>query len=111
MKTKIIAVSGILIAMNLLIGLLLSAYSGFNLLFSTVVLLVSAALVYLVHSIRVSDAIKVSFTLLFTLSGLIKYILSLVSPDHLVDNWGVIACIVITAFEVMLLVVYRKRQL
>ena len=109
MKTKILTISGIMIATNLLIGLLLSAYSAFNLLFTTVMLLLSAALVYTVNSIRVSDAIKVSFTLLLCLSGFIKFALGLFAPEHLQDNWCLIACVIITVFEVIMLVVYRKK--
>ncbi len=109
MKTKILTIYGILVVTNLLVGLLLSAYSSFNLLLTTAILLLNAALIYTVNSIRVSDAIKVSFTLLLCLSGLIKFLLGLVAPGHPQDNWCLIACIVITVFEVGMLVVYRKR--
>ncbi len=109
MKTKILTISGILVATNLLIGLLLSAYSAFNLLLTTIMLLLSAALIYTVNSIRVSDAIKVSFTLLLCLSAFIKFALTLFAPKHLQDNWCLIACVVITVFEVVMLVVYRKK--
>lgn len=109
MKTKILTISGIMIATNLLIGLLLSVYSAFNLLFTTVMLLLSAVLVYTVNSIRVSDAIKVSFTLLLCLSGFIKFALGLFAPEYLQDNWCLIACVVITVFEFIMLVAYSTK--
>lgn len=109
MKTKILTISGILIATNLLIGLLLSAYSAFNLLLTTSMLLLSAAIVYMVNAIRVSDAIKVSFTLLLCLSAFVKFALGLLAPEHLQDNWCLITCVVIMVFEVVMLVVYCKK--
>lgn len=110
MKHKVITICGILVAVNLLIGLLLSAYSAFNLIFTTLVLLVGSALIFAVNTARVSDAIKVSFTLLFTMSCFVKFILGLIAPEHLQDNWCLIACIVITLFEIVMLVVYHKKQ-
>ena len=110
MKSKIIAVSGVLVVTNLLIGLLLSVYNSFNLLFTTLVLAVSATLIYAVNSIRVNDAIRVSFTILLTLTCFIKFILGLFAPEHLQDNWYLIACIVITLFEMIMLVAYHKKQ-
>ena len=110
MKSKIIAVGGALIAMNLLIGLLLSFYGAFNLWFSTLVLLLGTALVYGVNSIRINDAAKVSLIMLFTISCFVKFILGLIAPKQLQNNWCLVACIVITAFEVLILVVYHKKQ-
>lgn len=109
MKTKILTICGLILATNLLIGLLLSAYSVFNLLLTSAMLLLNAALVYTVNSIRVSDAVKVSFTLLLCLSGLVKFLLGLVAPEHPQDNWCLIGCVVITVFEIVMLVVYRKK--
>lgn len=110
MKSKIAIIAGILVAANLLTGLLLSSYSTFNILFTTIVLLLGASLIYIVNSVQVSDAIKVSLTILLSLSCLIKFTLGLIAPEHIQDNWCLIVCVIMTVLEIVMIVVYHKKH-
>lgn len=76
--------------------------------FTTVVLILTTMLVYLVSVIRISSAAKVSFSILLPLSGGIKLVLGIVSPERIEDNWCVIGCVVLTVIEIVMIVAYRK---
>lgn len=108
MKSITLIIGSILIVTNLLFGLLLSSYSAFNLYFTTGVLILTTALVYTVHSTRLSDATKVAFTILLPLLGFFKLILGIIAPEHIQDNWCLIACIILTVFELIMLFTYSK---
>lgn len=108
MKSISLIVGGILVAVNLLFGLLLSSYSSFNMWFITVVLILTTAFVYVVNATRISEAAKVAFSILLPLSGGIKLVLGIVSPERIEDNWCVIGCVVLTVIEIVMIVAYRK---
>lgn len=108
MKSISLIVGGILVAVNLLFGLLLSSYSSFNLWFTMVVLILTTAFVYVVNATHISDAAKVAFSILLPLSGGIKLVLGIVSPERIEDNWCVIGCVVLTVIEIVMIVAYRK---
>lgn len=108
MKSISLIVGGILVAVNLLFGLLLSSYSSFNMWFTTVVLILTTIFVYVVNATRINDAAKVAFSILLPLSGGIKLVLGIVSPERIEDNWCVIGCVVLTGIEIVMIVAYRK---
>ncbi len=108
MKSLTLAIGGILVAINLLFGLLLSSYNSFNMWFNTIVLVLTTLFVLITHSIKLLDAIKVSFTILFSVFGLIELFWGMIAAEHLQDNWCVIACISLTIFEIIILTIYYK---
>ena len=111
MKSICLFLGGILIAMNLLFGLLLSSYSIFNMWLNTSILAITAAFVLVIHSIRLREAIKISFTILLSVSGFIKLLLGFIAPEHIEDNWCVIGCIILTAIEIIMILSYHKMSM
>lgn len=71
-------------------------------------LVLTTLFIYIVHSARLLDAVKVSLTILFSVSGFIKVILGAIAPSHIQDNWCVIICILLSIFELILLTIYHK---
>lgn len=108
MKSIILTIGGILIAMNLLFGLLLSSYSAFNMLFTTVVLMLTTAFVYAVNAVRMSNASKVALSILLPLSGFVKLIFGIISPERIEDNWCMIVCVLLTVIELAIVLCYQK---
>lgn len=105
MKRVIILTSIVLLVANLLCGALLSAYSGFNLAVSSAVIIATALLLYLTATIRLKDGFRVSLLLLFAAAGVVEYILSLLAPPCLTDNWWLILAICLLAAEALLLII------
>lgn len=108
MKTIILSIGGILIAVNLLFGMLLSVYGSFNMWFNTIVIAATTIMLYLVQTLSLKDAFRISLTVLLPITGCIKLLLGLVSPEHVEDNWCVICCVVITICEVVMLMAVHK---
>lgn len=105
MKQTTVIITIILLAINLLFGLLLSAFKPFNVGFTSFVILLTGALVYLLQVIKLKDAFAISLSFIFSTIGVIQYVLGLISPQHIEDNGYVIATIVLLAIEVIILLI------
>ena len=108
MKSIILTIGSILVAVNLLFGLLISAYDAFNVGLTTVALIFTITLIYVVHTVRMSDAAKVAFTVLLPVSGFFKFVLGIISPARIEDNWCVICCVLLTVIELAIIFCYHK---
>lgn len=108
MKSAILSIGGILVAVNLMFGLLLSSYNAFNVGFTTVALILTITLIYVVHTVRLSDAAKVAFTILLPVSGFFKFVLGIISPARIEDNWCVIGCVLLTVIELVIVLCYHR---
>ena len=101
---KIILISAlILLVTNILFGAILSCYDGFNMAVSSSVILLTALTLYIVKSIRLKDAFKVSLTLLFALSGVIEFFISLFISSRFSDNWGIMVIIALLILQGLIL--------
>ncbi len=105
MKQTTVIITIILLAINLLFGLLLSAFKPFNVGFTSIVIFLTGTLVYLLQVIKLKDAFAISLSFIFTIMGIIQYVLGLISPQHMEDNGYVIATIAMLAFEVIFLLI------
>lgn len=105
MKRVIILSSVVLLIVNLLFWAIHSFYGGYNAVISSVVIAVTGLLLYLTDSINLRDGYKVSLLLIFSVVGLIEFILSLIAPNRLTDNWWLILVIGLMAAEAILLII------
>lgn len=104
MKRIIILSSTVLLVANLLFGLILSFYGGYNVAMSSFVIVGTGVLLYLIHTINLKEAYRVSLTLLFAIAGCLEFLLSLISPNRFTDNWWLIVVILLMAFEAIMLI-------
>lgn len=95
----------ILLATNLLFWAILSSFGGYNAAIGSAVIVATGLLLLLTDTINLKDAYKVSLMLLFALCGVLEYILALVAPNRLTDNWWLIVVIALLAFEVISLII------
>lgn len=105
MKRIIIMSSSVLLVANLLLGLILSFYGGYNVAMSSFVIIGTGVLLYLTHTINLKDAYKVSLTVLFVIAGCLEFLLSLISPNRFTDNWWLVIVILLVVFEAIMLIV------
>lgn len=94
--------------MNLLFWIILSFYGGYNYLISSSVIVITGAMLYILDSISLKDAFKVSLSIMYALAGLLEFVLSLIAPNRFVDNWWLIIIIFLMAIEVILLIVTNR---
>lgn len=105
MKKVIILSCMVLLIANLLFGAILSFYGEFNVAISSVVIVVTGLLLYLTDIIRLKNGYKISLMLIFAVGGLLEFVLSLIAPNRLTDNWWLILVIGLMAAEAILLII------
>ena len=99
---KVIIPAVVILCVNVIAGLLLSAYPLANMLFTSLAILVNTLLIILLFLFRAESTHRMSLGFVFFVIGLIEYVGGLLAPEHLTDNWWVIMFVVLTALQVIL---------
>jgi hypothetical protein len=105
MKNLTLIVGGIALALNLLFGVLLSGYSWFNVGFTSIVIILTTLLIYLLRVLPMKDGFVIGLSFFFLLMGIVELILGFVSRPTVTDNGFVIATVLMLAFEAVLLII------
>ena len=87
MKRLIILTTIILLVVNGLLGLILTAYQSTNVYLNSAVILLTGIVLLVVSSTNLKDAFKISLTSLFAAVGGIEYILGFFAPAEWSNNW------------------------
>lgn len=111
MKKTTLIITAILFVMNLLFGLLLSAYKPFNVCFTSTVLIIIGIFMILLQSIRLKDAFAISLAFLFGFFGIVEFILGILSPNRFRDNGCLIVSVILFVIEVVLLIICNRFSL
>ena len=103
---KVILISSVaLLLANVLAGVLLSAYGTFSVIATSIIILLTAGLLYATTVIQLKDAFRVSLNIIFAFVGLVLFILMLFAPHHIQNNWAIIVAIVLIIIEIVMLYV------
>ncbi len=106
-KTILFATIAVLIV-NIAAGLLLSSYHTFNMFATSIVVILTATLMYITESITMKAAFRVSLPFIFATLGAVMFLLMLFSKHQIQDNWCVIVSLMLLLMEAMALyVTYR----
>ncbi|MBO4810219.1 MAG: hypothetical protein J5552_01495 [Prevotella sp.] len=101
MKKLIILTTIILLVVNGLLGLILTAYQSTNVYLNSAVILLGGIVLWVVSSTHLKDAFKISLTSLFTIVGGIEYFLGFFAPTEWSNNWFAILVITVFAIEII----------
>lgn len=99
MKNSFLVLGGLLLLINTTIGLVFSSYKPFNMALADVSIVLSTALIYGAYKSIMADGFKIGFTVLFAITGLIRFVCSVVSPEQLKDNIAFLVFIIFLAIE------------
>ena len=108
MKQTIITLGIILCVLNLLVGLILSAYGWQNVVCSTMAVIVTTAFSLMGISTSIKDGFKLRLLLLFSVVGLIQFLLAALMPSTFTDNWCLIAILVLLVVEIAIFIITKK---
>jgi hypothetical protein len=103
MKNIILIVGLIAFIANLLLGMVIHPYSGFNVFLNSCVIALNTLLIYVVSIITLKDAFKISLSLIYLCLGIVEYILGFFASSKLENNWYLIIIIVLATFEAVIL--------
>lgn len=108
MKKTILFTAIAVLVINILAGLLLSSYHTFNWTATSIVVLLTAILMYITESITMKDAFRVSLPFTFAFLGAVMFLLMLFSKHQVQDNWCVIVSLVILLLETVILYITHR---
>jgi hypothetical protein len=99
MKNTFLVLGGLLVLINTMIGLVFSSYNQFNMIMADISILLSTTLIYGAYTSKMADGFKIGFTVLFAITGLIRFVCSVVSPEQFKDNMAFLVFIIFLAIE------------
>ena len=105
MKKTILILGGLTLVFNVLLGLLLSKYSYFNMGVNCGVIILNTSLLYALYVLNMRNAFRISLSFLFAIFAIIEIILGCLMPQQLQDNGYLIALFVLLFLEITLIVV------
>lgn len=108
MKKTILYIGILALVLNIVIGLLLSAYPLFNMVLNSIVIVITTLLIWLLSSNNQRTAFAVSLTFLYSFLGIIQLVLGILSPARITDNWMMVTIIALIALECALLIVTKS---
>jgi hypothetical protein len=105
MKNNFLVIGGLLVLINTAAGFVFSSYNSFNMIFSDISIILTSLLIWGAYKIKMSDGFKIGFTLLFAITGLLRFICAIVSPDQVKDNFTFLLFIILVSLEALCLLV------
>ncbi|MBP3741257.1 MAG: hypothetical protein J6I41_09085 [Bacteroidales bacterium] len=108
MKKTILFATLAVLVVNILAGLLLSSYHTFNMLATSLVIVLTTTLMYITEYITMKDAFRVSLPFVFAFLGLVMFLLMLFSKHQLQDNWCVAVSLVLLLIEALTLFITHR---
>ena len=105
MNRLILIIGLLLLVANILCGFILTAYPLFNATLDSVVILFTTILLFLVGSVKLSDAFYISLLGLFSVLGVVEFVLGLFSPASFANHWFLIVVILLSFFDAVILLI------
>jgi hypothetical protein len=105
MKNLTLTIGGIALALNLLFGVLMSGYSWFNVGFTSIVIILTTLLIYLLRVVPMKDGFVIGLAFFFLFLGIVEFILGLISESSMTDNGIVVATIIMLAIQIGILLI------
>lgn len=108
MKKITLIIGGILLLTNILTGLVITSYQSFNVFVTSIVIITTTFLVYLLKCLALKDAFYISLTTIFSIIGLTAFSLGIFTPQRFVNNWYLIVIFLLMAFEGITLLIVNQ---
>lgn len=105
MKNSILFTGVILVLINTVASLIFQDYATHKMLFSDFSIILTTGLLYLMYQIKTADGFKIGYTLLFGLTGLIRFFCAVSSSSEFKNNYAVLIFIIVLCIECVLIFV------
>ncbi len=92
---------------NTIAAIFLGFLSNFNLFVSDLSIIISIALISLIKD-NLENGLKIGLSYAFILFGIIRFILCLFAPNHLLMNWLLLIVLLFVCIEFILLMFAEK---
>ena len=102
MKNLTLLAGGIILLLNLIFGLILSAYKPLNIGLNSAVIIINTLMLYLLGVSQIKDGYKISLSFLFIVIAAIEFLLALFITDSWENNIVLIMLILLIAVQILL---------
>ena len=102
MKNLTLIIGGIILLLNLVIGMIFSAYKPFNIGLNSAVIIVNTLMLYSLGVAQIKDGFKISLSFLFLIAAVIEFILSFFVPETFENNVSLTMLILLFAGQIVL---------
>ena len=99
MKNNILLTGVVMTILNTIIGLVLTDYSNFNMVFADVSILTSTGMVYYLFQSSFADGFKIGLSFFFLLSGVARFLCAVFSSEEMENNIAIIVFMCFIAIE------------
>lgn len=103
MKNLYLILGAAILVANMLIGMVITSYTLFNVCVNSVVIIANVLMMYAIASSSLSNGFKISLSMLFPLFALIELVLGFAAPDSFENNWYIVVLTIILLVEFILL--------
>lgn len=109
---RVIIIASAAFGVNLLAGLLLSAYALTTLLFTSLAIVINCLLVCALFAFGAESTHRLSLGMCFLGLGVLEFVSAFFAPQRWTDNWWVIAVVALTALQAIVtyLAIHYSRQ-
>ncbi len=107
MRKTILIIGLLFLVLNIGIGLIIRKYLLFNIVLNSAIIVATTILIWLSMMINLKKGFVVSLPFIFAIIGFIQFVLGCISPTHTSDNWYIIALLLLSAFEITLLIITK----
>lgn len=105
MKSIVLFTCTALLIVNILFCLLLTDYSGVQVLLSNGIIIISGILTLLISVLPLKEGFKSSLYVVYPILGFIEIVLSLFSPNRIVNSWVIAVIMLMIVFQLIFLFV------
>lgn len=105
MKQTVIIIGSLILALNLLFGLLLSSYQTFNMLLNCGVIILNTLILLWIGDMEMKDGYKISYYVLFPLLSMMEVYVVAIAPQRWEDNVALLFVMLLLAFQITMLII------
>jgi hypothetical protein len=103
MKKLILVIGALLVALNTIIGLIVSGYATVNFLLADVSIMLSTGLIYLLLNSKISDGFKIGLFYVFCFTGIGRWGCIAFASSEMKNNVVIICAVALLLFEIICL--------
>ena len=107
MKKTILLLGGLTLVLNLLLGLLLSAYDNLNMGVNCGVILANTAMLWALFQMDIRDAFRIAFSFIFSFVALVEICLGSFMPNKIQDNACLITLVIFLFIKLSIVVIIK----
>jgi len=105
MKKIVLIIGMCLVLLNTLVGLIISAYEPFNYLLTDLSLVLTTVFIFVLANSKIDDGFKIGLAVLFSITGIVRFLLLMFIPQQWENNGILIGAIGILVLEIICLTV------